>query len=240
MPGRRLAPVEVLTLGVSAAAFAAIVVALLPVRREERREQVVVGIDEAGFAKNLVGAMLDELLGPPEAMGAPGMANRVECTSNVRRLVAVIESVSVTRYPNRGGPNLLLYAMQRAEREDDGALRILFCPGDVGETLRAAGGAAAYRDLDLSRRDTYDSLTSYAAYDFPRSGCDVKRGTAQKVALIADDSADHHDGRGFVVGYTGGTARWRDKVADWKIDAAEEVEIGPGSAVPELRCLAAE
>ena len=67
--------------------------------------------------------------------------------------------------------------------------------------------------------------------------CAAKRGSSPAKVLVCDDSEDHHDGKGFVVGLQGGSAKFRDKVDDWEIDISTVVQVGEGSVIPELVCL---
>jgi hypothetical protein len=160
----------------------------------------------------------------------------VECLNNVRNLVGLLE-ITGGDYPRRGGANLILTLVERRDLEGADFLEILFCPGDRRETFERAGGVAAYEALDLSRHD-HGHLTSYAGRDMEDARWRLRR--AERVdgeALIADDSEDHHHGRGYVVGYTGGAVRWREKVEDWGLDADTPAPVGPGSPARELRCL---
>lgn len=134
-----------------------------------------------------------------------------ECVSNVRELVGLLEVVP----PQERDGNVLVYLLDKAQgkRSPD----LLYCPGDP-------------------RMRGERHQTSYAFRRLNDPKCRVEPG----VALIADDSEDHHDGKGFVVGYAGGTVRWRDKVEDWGLNDETHVVVGPESVVPELRCLSAE
>ena len=133
-----------------------------------------------------------------------------ECVSNVRTLAGLLESVQA---PERDA-NLLVYLTEKAELEREPDL--LYCPGDA--------------------RPRSEHRTSYAFRRLNDPECPVKPG----VALIADDSDDHHDGKGFVVGYTDGTVKWRDKVDDWQLPRDTHVKVGEDSVVEELRCLRSE
>lgn len=158
------------------------------------------------------------------------------CTDHVRQIVGLLESAE--RYPTASGANLVLYLVQKGQIEGRDMLEVLFCPGDHREGLESAGGEQAYRDLDLARQE-YGHLTSYAGRDQSRPELRAARG-AGAVVLIADDSEDHHYGRGVVVGLTGGVAKWRDKVDDYHMKKDTELVVGPGSAQPELACLRAD
>ena len=144
-----------------------------------------------------------------------GIGHRVRCMSQVRNLVGLLESAGT--YP--GDRNLLLYLVEKSELRSADELELLFCPGDS------------------STRDEHG--TSYAWRDQRLPGCRVVKGAAGLV-LICDDSDDHHEGKGFVFGYTGGTAKWRDKIDDWGLREHARVTVGKDSVVPELRCLRAD
>lgn len=164
-------------------------------------------------------------------------ANRTQCVHNVRDLVGLFESRSMARYPEQGGPAALLEFVRRGDLAGRDALEKLFCSGDLAESLARAGGPEAYEGLDTTDAADLDHLTSYAVRDFPTGACRVARGRLPAVVLLADDSEDHHNGKGFVVGLSGGAAKWRDKVDDYGGDAAEPVNVGEASAIEELRCL---
>ncbi|NJN14217.1 MAG: type II secretion system protein [Planctomycetes bacterium] len=163
--------------------------------------------------------------------------NKIQCIHRVRNLVGLLEQGE--RYPGEGGPALLLYLVKKSELRGEDELHSLFCPGDMHESLEGAGGLAAYSDLDLGRKGELGHLTSYAGRDQTRTDCRVVRGGPGAV-LLADDSEDHHEGRGYVVGLTGGSITFRDKVDQWKLDRTTAVAPGEGSVVEELRCLAPE
>jgi prepilin-type N-terminal cleavage/methylation domain-containing protein len=163
-------------------------------------------------------------------------AKKVECTNNVKNHVSLLE-ITGKEYPTYAGPNMILYLVKKGEYPDEGKLRGLFCPGDVKDTWDLAGGEEAYKNLDLTKQGEYDHLTSYAGRDQKNRDCRVLRGSSKTNVLICDDSEDHHEGKGFVVGLTGGPVKWRDKVDDYQMDLETVVEIGEGSAVKELECL---
>ncbi len=116
---------------------------------------------------------------------------------------------------------------------------MLFCPGDQEEDFEGAGGIEAYREFDLRRNGEYDHLSSYAGRDQTNKMCRTKLGSIP-VALICDDSEDHHGGKGFVIGFTGGSVKFRHKFDDWEIDVKTAVLIGEGSAIKELECMRAD
>jgi prepilin-type N-terminal cleavage/methylation domain-containing protein len=165
---------------------------------------------------------------------------RLVCTEQVRDLTGLLESADATRYPRHAGPNLILYLVVKGQIAGKDTLEKLFCPGDQEESLEDAGGVEAYASLDLSLRAEYGHLTSYAARDQTKPETRAPRGAMPPVVLIADDSEDHHQGKGIVVGLTGGAAKWRDKVDDYGMRKDEPLTIGPDSAVDELTCLRVE
>jgi len=167
-------------------------------------------------------------------------AKKTECLSNVKNLVGMltIERDYPTKY---GGANLILQLIKRGKLEGEDSLKILFCPGDKNETWDDAGGIEAYGpSLDISKKGEYDELTSYAGRDQTNKQCRASSGAAKQVILVCDDSEDHHDGKGFVVGLTGGAAKFRHKFDDWELDIKTPVQIGEGSNVPELECMRAD
>ena len=151
----------------------------------------------------------------------------------------MIEANSATKYPPYAGPNLLLYLVKKGQIVGEKNLKVLFCPGDTTDTWDGVGKAEAYKGLDLSKKGEYGGYTSYAGRNQLSSECAAKKGSMKPVILICDDSQDHHEG-GFVVGYNGGAAEWRDKVDDWDLDFDTPVEIGENSSIEELKCLLAE
>lgn len=166
-------------------------------------------------------------------------ANKVECLNHVRSLTALLE-VTGSAYPPHGGPELLVYLVKKGElRAEERWLGYLFCPGDGRENLANAGGPAAYSALDLNQ-GLHGHLTSYAGRDLNDHTCATGRGASESVVLLCDDSEDHHDGLGVVVGLSGGAAKWRDKVRDYALGPDDALEIGPRSAVKELQCLRGE
>ena len=165
-------------------------------------------------------------------------AMKVECMANMRNIVGLLEFGP--RYPVKSGPNLILYLVKKGELEGEDHLNLLFCPGDKNESLVKAGGVDAYYDLDLTRQGEYGHLTSYAGRDQLDDENAARKGSPRTYVLVCDDSEDHHDGRGFVVGLNGGAAKWRDKVDNWGLDAKTRVEVGEDSVVEELQCLRSE
>jgi hypothetical protein len=160
-------------------------------------------------------------------------AQNTDCLNNVKNLVVLLE-----RMENTGDSGLpwLLALVDIGEIQGEDNFELFFCPGDARESLSAAGGPAAYenRSGDLGR------YTSYAVRDRADPACRALRVGGEPVVLICDDSEDHHDGKGFAVGLSGGAVRWRHKADDWGLDVDTEVVVGEGSVVEELRCLHAE
>jgi len=165
-------------------------------------------------------------------------AQKTECMSNIRNIVGLLEFGK--RYPEKSGPNLILYLVKKREIEGEDRIGLLFCPGDLGESLKRAGGIEAYEDLDLTKQGEYGHLTSYAGRDQLNKLCAAKKGSSKTFVLVCDDDEEHHDGKGFVVGLNGGAAKWREKFEDYDIDPKKVVEIGEGSEVEELQCLLGE
>ena len=163
----------------------------------------------------------------------------VLCTARQRDLVGLLTDTSTGRLPHLGGPTLILTLVQRGDLAGRDALEGLFCPGDTLEDLRAVGGEAAYDKLDPAQSGDYRAFTSYAARDLTDPANRFNRGS-KAVVLTCDDSEDHHDRRGVVVGMSNGVAKWRDKLDDYELTRASELAIGPDSAAEELRCLRAD
>jgi len=164
---------------------------------------------------------------------------RYACIQHVSQIVGMLEATP-DRYPQHDGPNLVLYFVKKGEIAGKDGLDLLFCPGDLDESLAQAGGVEAYRNLDLSLKGEYGHLTSYAARAMTDRDCRVPRGTPVPTVLVADDSEDHHFGKGLVVGLTGGAAKYRDKVDDYEMDRETPLFVGEGSIVEELVCLRSE
>jgi hypothetical protein len=162
---------------------------------------------------------------------------KIDCMLNVGELVGILESLEGT---DCDGANLVLRCFGRQGHwppHSEDYLGVLFCPGDARESLAAAGGPAAYGALDLTA-PCNGRLTSYAGRRLRDPACTIPKDD-RPGALLADDSDDHH-ADGFVVGYSGGTVKWRGKERDWGLADDTRVEVGPGSAVPELQCLSAD
>ena len=186
-------------------------------------------------------AILATLAGLATVMVGTGRekSNQIQCTDQVRNLVGILEGAQAGRYPEHSGPNLLLYLVVKGEVRGRDALGTFFCPGDMEESLKTAGGVEAYESIDLNRRE-YGHLTSYAARDQKDPKKRARRSAMPAQVLICDDSEDHHNGKGIIVGLTGGAAKWRDKVDYYELDIKVPLVIGESSSVEELVCLTAE
>ncbi len=181
----------------------------------------------------IVAAGIVVVLTPPVCYESP----KTDCMNNVKQLVGLLEVSAGPTYPSHRGPNLLLYLVRKGELVGEDSLKLLFCPGDRNEDLHKAGGLAAYTDLDLSKAGAYGHLTSYAGRDQLDPACAAERRSLPPKVLICDDSDDHHFGKGFVVGLTGGAVKWRQTVDDYGLKEGTRVTVGEGSIVEELRCL---
>jgi prepilin-type N-terminal cleavage/methylation domain-containing protein len=166
--------------------------------------------------------------------------NRTQCINNVRSLVGMIESEGGMRYPNRNGPSLLMHLVARGKMAGHDQLGTLFCPGDLDESLADAGGAEIYRGLQINETQAFGAMTSYAARAQAEKTHRARKGSVPAAVLIADDSADHHRNEGIVVGLTGGSAIWRDKMTDYGLAVDAALTVGEDSSVKELRALRAE
>ena len=162
-------------------------------------------------------------------------AKKLECQNNVRQLLSIIELGEGARFPHHNGSAVLHYFVLRGDLQGEDDLETLFCPGDLDASLRQAGGVEGLRAL--RQGDSFDHATSYAVRGFAEKGCRVSKGARGSVVLIADDSDDHHDGRGIIVGLSGGAVKWRSKFDRYGLAPEESIEIGTESAVEELRCL---
>ncbi len=183
----------------------------------------------------VLAGMVTLLVGPSQFM-----ATMTECKNNVRGMTALLESAHPSRYPSHSGPDLILYLVTKGTILGQDNLEGLFCPGDLNESFDDAGGEEAYAHLDLAKSGSRGHLTSYAARDQATVGNRAKKGGGPSMVLIADDSEDHHDGRGIVVGLTGGMVKWRDKVDRYKMSIDDQLVVGPNSTVEELKALIAE
>jgi prepilin-type N-terminal cleavage/methylation domain-containing protein len=164
-------------------------------------------------------------------------ARKTECMNNVKNLTGLL--VAGEKYPEHGGPNLLLYFVAKGDiPKDKDKLKILFCPGDT-QGLSNAGGPDAYKNLDLNKRE-YDSLTSYAARDMKVKECAIRKGDAKTYVLVCDEDEDYHDKKGFVVGLNDSSVKWREKLDAWGKDIDTLVVVGEASDIEELKCLRRE
>ena len=161
--------------------------------------------------------------------------DKVACTNRLRNLAGLIENAGPGGFPDHSGARLVLYLVQRGELQGQDALDQLFCPGDTKESLSALGGPDAYADLDLKGSDNFDAFTSYAGIDQSKPGNRLKSGAKMR-AMLVDDSEDHHNGKGFLIAFTGGGVKWRDKVDHYNLRFDDVITVGEGSSVEELRC----
>ena len=183
----------------------------------------------------VLAGMVTLLIGPSRFM-----ATKTECQNNVRGITGLLEVAHPSRYPSHSGPDLILYLVTTGSVVGQDQLEALFCPGDMNESFEDAGGEQAYADLDLAKSGSRGHLTSYAGRDQETVEHRAKKGAGRTMVLLADDSEDHHDGKGIVVGLTGGIAKWRDKVDRYKMSIDDPLEVGPNSTVEELKALIAE
>ena len=62
----------------------------------------------------------------------------IDCMSNVRNIVGLLECAPAMKYPEYDGPNLILYLVKRGEIDGEQVIRILFCPTDEKESFERA------------------------------------------------------------------------------------------------------
>lgn len=161
--------------------------------------------------------------------------DKAGCIDNVRQIVSLLETGRSTFAERREcGCELLLSLAARGELRGAAPLKKLFCPGDEAERFP---GAERYASLVLDGRAENAALTSYAGRDTRHPAWQAARGRSDVVVLIADDSDDHHGGRGIVVGLTGGAAQWRDKVDDYRLPPDAPLLPGAAADVEELAYL---
>jgi prepilin-type N-terminal cleavage/methylation domain-containing protein len=163
-------------------------------------------------------------------------AQIIECTNNQRNFAGLLAAADPEAW-RRSGANLILQFVRKGDINDE-SLKTLFCPGDLVENLEKAGGPEAYKNLDMKSHD-HDGLTSYAGRDQDNASCVAKPGQGRTI-VTCDDSEDHHNKKGFVCGYSDGSAEFKDKDTAWNMDIGTEVRIGEGSPVKDLQCLRAE
>jgi len=167
-------------------------------------------------------------------------AAKIDCLNNARNVTGLLTAGASGKYPSYSGANLVLYYVAKGDIKGVDGLKGLFCPGDQFESLEAVGGVDAYKEIKLDRNGEYDAYTSYAGRDMSRPECRVKPTEAEASVLVCDDSEDHHDKKGFVVGLSNGSVQFRDKVDFYKMSVDATLEIGQGSAADELKCMRAD
>ena len=162
-------------------------------------------------------------------------AQRLECINNQRGWCGMLVQADSDAW-RRSGPNLILQFVNKGDITPD-QFKTYFCPGDLVEGLDKVGGADAYKNLDMKNHE-YDNLTSYACRDQDNGKCIAKPGQGRTI-ITTDDSEDHHNKKGFVCGYSDGSAEWRDKE---KLGVTLETVVSPGegSAAKDLECLRQE
>ena len=163
---------------------------------------------------------------------------KIGCINNCRNLASYLQLAGKNNYPDYSGGNLLLYFVKRSEIEGRDDLQVYFCPGDTDATFERSGGLETFKpaNIDLKKHE-YDELSSYAGRRQRDKQCTAKRGATGTSVLLADQSEEHHDKRGIVVGLNGGRAVWRDKFDDYGMSKDEVLDIGEASSVDELKCL---
>ncbi|MEM8886178.1 MAG: type II secretion system protein [Planctomycetota bacterium] len=165
-------------------------------------------------------------------------ANQAQCTNNIKQLCQTLISLDGTKFPKQSGVNLMLYLFKGghlAKSEEN--FQLLFCPGDEFDSWEDTGGVTAYNEASLDRQGENGELSSYAGRDQLDRACAAKKASTDSLALMADDSEDHHGGLGFVIGYTNASVQFKRKFEDWKIDVDTEVKVGEGSEIEVLQCL---
>ena len=164
-------------------------------------------------------------------------ANIADCTNNIKQLTGLLIATKGQRFPSYGGVNLLLFLNQNGDLPDEAKLQLLFCPGDERDTWERSGGLPAYKAADLTKKGEYGILSSYAGRDQTDRDCAASKSTTKTQAIMADDSQDHHNDKGFVIGYNDAAAKYKEKFTDWKIQIETEVKVGEGSEIEDLKCL---
>lgn len=167
-------------------------------------------------------------------------AAKVDCMNNVRNITNLLNITLPNKYPNYSGANLILYLVAKGEIKGKDGLKAFFCPGDGKDNIEDVGGADAYKEINLERNGEYDAYTSYAGRDLRNAACKAKPSETESKVLVCDDSEDHHDKKGFVVGMTDGSVQWRGKFDDYGLSVESNLMIGEGSAAPELACMRAD
>ncbi|MGQ0614787.1 MAG: hypothetical protein ACT4PV_13710 [Planctomycetaceae bacterium] len=189
----------------------------------------------------IVGAILGVLAGVVSILipRPPADQWRIHCLSNVKGLANLLILGSGADFPAQSGANLLLVLVVKGDLQGKSSLKTLFCPGDLQESWEKAGGAEAYRDLDLSVEAKRGHLTSYAGRDQLDPERAAQKG-GERVILVCDDSEDHHGGKGIVVGWSDGGAQFLGKADYFKLGRDVPLVIGADSTIEELRCLMAD
>jgi len=164
-------------------------------------------------------------------------ANIADCTNNVKQITGLLIATKGARFPSYGGVNLLLVLTKNGDIQDETTMMLYFCPGDEQDTWDLAGGKQAFKDADLKRNGEYGNLSSYAGRDQLDKECVASKSSTKTQALLCDDSQDHHNDKGFVIGYTNSSAKFKEKFEDWGVSVDTEVKVGEGSDQDELKCL---
>lgn len=164
-------------------------------------------------------------------------ANVAQCTNNVRNLTGLLIGTKGPKFPAYGGVNLLLYLVHSGEIVDEKKGKLFFCPGDQFDSWEDSGGMKAYKDSNLDQDGEYGHLSSYAGRDQKNKKCKASKSSPKSQALLADDSEDHHNNKGFVIGYNDSSVKYKLKFDDWKISIDTEIRVGEGSEVEDLKCL---
>jgi prepilin-type N-terminal cleavage/methylation domain-containing protein len=165
-------------------------------------------------------------------------ANIAECTHKQGQLVKILIGLEGPKFPSKyGGVNLLLYLYRAGHLDiNEDNVKLLFCPGDEidvfdGTTLQA------YKEVELEKAGEYGGLSSFAARDQTNKECRASKSSTAQQAMLADDSEDHHNNKGFVVAYSTGSVQFKQKFEDWNIEIETEVKVGEGSEIDDLKCL---
>lgn len=166
-------------------------------------------------------------------------ANIAECTNNQKQLAQTLISLDSTKFPDKyAGVNLLLYLFKAGHIDmAEENLQLLFCPGDEGDGWETSGKMKAYKEADINRNGEYGMMSSYAARNQTDRECKAIKSSTKPQAMICDDSEDHHNGKGFVIAYSTGAVKFRQKFEDWNIEIDTEVKVGEGSEIEDLKCL---
>ncbi|MFQ5845871.1 MAG: type II secretion system protein [Planctomycetota bacterium] len=164
--------------------------------------------------------------------------NQIACINNCRNIAALL--IVEGKLPPKDGVNMLLWLVKKGDILGENIKASLFCPGDqVG--WEHSGGLEAYKGsaIDLNRHE-YDDLSSYAGRKQLDKACSVSLTSAEPAILVCDQDEKFHDDKGICVGMTDGSAKYRDKLADYEKGQDQPLEIGEASDVEELRCMQAD